>query len=92
MTSVEVMQWVDGNDIAGAVAELFAADPTIARGRCLSCGQESMLAQARVYNRAPGMVARCPACEAVLLRLVRAPGRAWLDLRGLDCLEFTLPE
>ena len=92
MTNVEVMEWVDGNDIAGAVQELFAGDPTIARGRCLSCGQESMLAQARVYTRAPGLVARCPACEAVLLRLVRAPGRAWLDIRGLDCLEFMLPE
>ena len=92
MTSVDAMQWVDGNDIAGAVRELFASDPTVARGRCLGCGQESMLAQARVYTRAPGLVARCPACDAVLLRLVQAPGRAWLDLRGLDCLEFSLPD
>jgi hypothetical protein len=28
----------------------------------------------------------------VLVRLVRAPGRAWLDLRGLTCLEIALPE
>jgi hypothetical protein len=92
MTNVDVMQWVDGNDMAGAVRELFAAEPTLARGRCAGCGQQSMLAQARVYNRAPGLVARCPACEAVLMRLVRAPGRAWLDLRGMDFLEFTLPD
>ncbi|HEY7223807.1 MAG TPA: DUF6510 family protein [Micromonosporaceae bacterium] len=87
----DVMQWVDGNDLAGAVRELFATDLTVARGRCAACGREGMVAEAHVYNRAPGLVARCPACEAVLLRLVRAPDRAWLDLRGMSCLEFPLP-
>jgi hypothetical protein len=28
----------------------------------------------------------------VLMRLVRAPGRAWLDLRGLSYLELALPD
>jgi hypothetical protein len=28
----------------------------------------------------------------VLLRLVRGPGRAWLDLRGVTYLEFALPD
>ena len=40
---------------------------------------------------APGMVARCPGCGAVMLRLARGPGRAWLDLRGITCLQLTLP-
>jgi hypothetical protein len=85
------MDWVDGNDLAGAVQELFAADLTVARGRCAECGREAMVAEAHVYNRAPGLVARCPGCEAVLMRLVRAPDRAWLDLRGVSSLEFRLP-
>ena len=85
-------EWVDGNDLAGAVRELFAADVTMARGRCIACGREGLLAEAHVYNRAPGLVARCPACEAVLMRLVRAPGRAWLDLRGVSHMEFALPD
>jgi hypothetical protein len=34
------------------------------------------------------MVARCTNCDAVLLRLVTAPGRAWLDVRGLTYLQL----
>jgi hypothetical protein len=34
------------------------------------------------------VVARCPACDQVLLRLVRGSGRAWLDLRGLVYLQL----
>jgi hypothetical protein len=84
--------WVDGNELAGGMRELFGADVTVARGRCAECGRESMVAEVRVYAQAPGAVARCPGCDAVLLRLVRAPGRAWLDLRGLNYLEFALPD
>ena len=84
-------EWVDGNDLAGAVREVFAADLTVARGRCASCGREAMVGEARVYNRAPGLVARCAGCDEVLMRLVRGPDRAWLDMRGLSYLEFALP-
>jgi hypothetical protein len=87
----DVMEWVDGNDIAGAARELFAVDLTTARGRCAHCGREAMVAEAHVYNRAPGLVVRCSGCGAVLMRLVRAPDRAWLDLRGLAYLEVALP-
>jgi hypothetical protein len=41
-----------------------------------------------VYVQAPGSVARCPGCDAVLLRVVRSEGRIWLDLRGVSCLEL----
>lgn len=85
------MDWVDGNDIAGAAQELFALDLTMARGRCAACGREAMVAEARVFNRAPGLVARCAGCESVLMRLVRSPDRAWLDLRGLEYLQFAMP-
>jgi uncharacterized protein DUF6510 len=37
-------------------------------------------------------VARCVGCDSVVMRLVRAPGRAWLDLRGMSYLEFALPD
>jgi hypothetical protein len=84
--------WVDGNELAGGMRELFGADVTVARGRCVECGREGMVAETRVYIQAPGAVARCPGCDSVLLRLVRAPGRAWLDLRGLSYLEFAMPD
>jgi hypothetical protein len=38
------------------------------------------------------VVARCPVCDRVLLRLVRDRGRAWLDLRGLTYLQLPVPE
>jgi hypothetical protein len=50
------------------------------------------MAEVRVFDHAPGVVARCPVCDQVLLRLVRGPGRAWLDLRGLTYLQFPAPD
>lgn len=87
----DVLEWVDGNDIAGPARELFAVDLTVARGKCVNCGREAMVAEAHVYNRAPGLVVRCSGCESVLMRLVRAPDRVWLDLRGLAYLEIPMP-
>jgi hypothetical protein len=82
---------VDGNMLAGMLRELFTVDVTTATGECVSCGTSSAIAQAHVYPAGLGMVARCPACGEVVLRLVRGPGRAWLDLRGITCLELALP-
>ena len=86
------MSFVDGNELAGAFRELFAVDVTTARGACVACGLTGEVAQAHVYDRGPGLVARCRGCDAVLVRLVRAADRAWLDLRGVTCLEFALPD
>jgi len=46
----------------------------------------------KAWNHAPGVVARCPVCDQVLLRLVRGPGRARLDLRGLTYLQLPVPD
>jgi Family of unknown function (DUF6510) len=85
------VNFVDGNDLAGPMREVFAVDMTVARGRCGSCGRTGVLAEARVYDRAPGLVARCSSCEEVLMRVVRGPDRMWLDLRGVTVLEIPLP-
>lgn len=82
---------VDGNMLAGTLGELFTVDVTTAIGRCVSCGNSGTIAQARVYPDAPGLVGRCPACGGVLFRLVRGPDRAWLDLRGITCLQLAMP-
>jgi Family of unknown function (DUF6510) len=81
---------LDGNVLAGALREVFAVDVTTARGQCAHCGQVNVLGQVAVYAEAPGAVARCPGCDAVVLRLVRGPDRVWLDLRGVVCLEVYL--
>ena len=83
---------LDGNVLGGELGELFTVDITAATGRCASCGAVSAIAQTRVYTQAPGVVARCPGCAGVMLRLVRGPGRAWLDLRGITCLQVALPD
>jgi len=82
---------LDGNMLAGALGELFAVDLTTAVGRCASCGTSAVIAQAHVYPGGPGLVARCPVCAEVVLRLVRGPDRAWLDLRGVTCLQLAVP-
>lgn len=86
-----IEQYTDGNSLAGPLAEIFAVDVTAATGRCVSCGATSPLAGLRVYDHAPGLVARCPNCTEVVLRLVRAPGTAWLDLRGVWSLRVPMP-
>jgi Family of unknown function (DUF6510) len=84
--------WTDGNALAGPVGDLFRVDLSIAIGRCTGCGRTGAMAEVRVFDHAPGVVARCPACDQVLLRLVRGPGRAWLDLRGLSYLQLPLQD
>ena len=78
---------IDGNALAGPLRELFAVELTAAHGTCAGCGQVAALAEAVVYSRAPGAVARCRNCEAVLFRVVSGPDRTWLDLRGLAAIE-----
>lgn len=83
------MTFVDGNALAGPLREIFAVDVTVATSRCVSCGQSGPVAALRVFAHAPGLVARCPGCDAVVLRVVRTPDRAWLDLRG--CVGLQIP-
>ena len=78
---------LDGNAVAGLLAEVFAAEMTIARGTCDGCGAVEPLGAVRVY-RAAGFVLRCPHCESVVAKLVTDGSRAWIDLRGLRTLEL----
>jgi len=82
--------YTDGNALAGPLMEIFAVDMSTASGRCAHCGLAGPVARLRVYDHAPGLVARCPSCDEVNMRVVRAPDRAWLDLRGVVALEIPL--
>jgi len=81
---------VDGNVLAGPLGEIFAVDVTVSVSRCGGCGQEGTVAQLVVYGPDPGWVGRCPGCSAVVLRVVRAPDEAWLDLSGCAALRLRL--
>jgi hypothetical protein len=84
--------WSDGTALAGPLHDLVRVDVTTAIGRCGNCGRTAPMAEVRVFDHAPGVVARCPACEQVLLRLVRGPGRDWLGPRGPTYLQLPVPE
>lgn len=78
------MEALDGNAIAGALYEVFGVEMTAETGVCRSCGTPSLVAELRVYTRAPGAVARCPRCDAVMLVLVEVRGTTRLHADGVD--------
>lgn len=87
----ETTDALDGNAAAGALSELFAIETTLAVTTCATCGDTRHLGELRAYLQAPGLVLRCASCSAVQVRLVRAPDRAWLDLRGIQVLQIEMP-
>jgi hypothetical protein len=78
---------LDGNVLAGPLSELFRDDMTTATARCGHCGVIGVLAEALVYDAAPGWCVRCHACEDVLMVLVWAGDRLRIDMRGITALE-----
>ena len=54
------MDALDGNAIAGALFEHFGHEMTMAQVRSSDCETTSLMAELRVYMKAPGAVARCP--------------------------------
>jgi len=79
---------LDGNAAAGALAEVFAPEMTVAVTTCATCGDSRAVGELHADLKAPGLVLRCAACNAVQARLVRSDGRAWLDLRGIRVLAW----
>jgi len=92
MSVPDTPRYEDGNALAGPLREIFAVDVTAAVSQCATCRLAGPVATLRVYRHAPGMVARCPGCDEVVLRLVRTPDAGWLDLRGAINLRIPLPE
>ena len=80
--------YLDGNAAAGELSKIFAMDVTGAEGQCAHCGVTRPFAEAHLYMQCPGLVARCPDCDEVLLRLAVVHQRAMLDLCGMKFLSF----
>ncbi|MGI9556874.1 MAG: DUF6510 family protein [Solirubrobacterales bacterium] len=79
---------LDGNAAAGVLSEVFAAEMTVAIETCAHCGATNPIGAAHVYSDAPGVVIRCPACEAILVCIVRTPERTLIDVSGVARLEI----
>jgi uncharacterized protein DUF6510 len=80
---------LDGNAAAGTLREVFGLEVTAALGTCDACGAAGAVAELMLYSHAPGLVFRCPHCDAVVLRIVTDGTRYWLDARGLRSLQLS---
>jgi hypothetical protein len=81
------MNRLDGNAIAGAMFDVFGQEMTTAVGTCGGCGWVGPLAEVAVYLLTPGVVARCPHCDRVLMVIVDRRGMACVELAGFASLD-----
>jgi hypothetical protein len=79
---------LDGNAAAGILHAVYGAEMTTAVGTCDGCATAGPVGAVRLY-RSAGLVLRCPRCDAVLMKVVTAGERVWVDARGLRSLELT---
>jgi hypothetical protein len=79
---------LDGNAAAGLLAEIFPFEMTSAQSECAGCGQVRALGALMLYGGEMGAVLRCPSCDGVQIRIVRARGRYLLDMRGVTLLQI----
>jgi Family of unknown function (DUF6510) len=77
---------LDGNAIAGLLAEAFGSDMTTAERDCPACGDHSALGAHRAYIGA-GVVMRCPGCDRLTVRIATLRDRHIVHVTGSLTLE-----
>jgi hypothetical protein len=78
---------VDGNAVAGDMADLFGFEMTAAVHRCAHCGNVGQMGTLLAWTQGPGVTLRCCICRDVVMRIVRTPTRTLIDLSGAAYLE-----
>ena len=73
---------LDGNSVAGLLAEVFGREMTDSPCQCAHCGAVGEVATLLAFTHAPGVVLRCPRCEQVVLRMVTTADVIYLDGQG----------
>jgi Family of unknown function (DUF6510) len=73
---------LDGNAIAGQLLEIFGRDMTTAFAKCAGCASDTAMGALMAFTQGPGVVLRCPACQAAVARIVETPAALYLDARG----------
>jgi hypothetical protein len=81
------MERLDGNAIASTLLDVFGREMTTAVGTCAGCGRTGPLAEVAVFLITPGVVARCPKCDNLLIVIVDRRGTACVELAGFAALE-----
>ncbi len=81
---------LDGNAAGGILQEIFPFEMTLVQATCTGCGATDAIGALAVYMHGMGTVVRCPSCDNVLIRVVHAKGRYWLDMRGVRVLQISV--
>jgi len=79
--------WLDGNGVAGLLAEVLGAEVTAVVRACGTCATAAPVGAHRAYVSA-GVVLRCPGCGDVAVRIARLPGRDVVQIRGSWSVEL----
>ncbi len=79
-------QHIDGNGIAGLLAEITGAEMTAVLRTCQSCGDRWPIGEHRSY-RSAGVVLRCPDCQNVAVVIGVQEQRFVVEWRGTYELE-----
>src|ERR1700688_2667800 len=73
---------LDGNAVAGQLQEIFGRDMTTAVARCAVCAGDAQMGAFMAFTHGPGVVLRCPRCQAAIARIVETDTAIYLDARG----------
>jgi Family of unknown function (DUF6510) len=77
------MTALDGNAVAGVLADVFGREMTTADYTCGQCGRTGLVAELAVYAAGPGIVGRCRSCDGLLLMITERRGLYCVDASGL---------
>jgi hypothetical protein len=77
------MDTLDGNALAGLLAEVFGGEMTSAVITCRTCGFTAVIAETVVYPRLPGAVVRCRNCTGLLMVITQNRGVNCVDMLGM---------
>lgn len=80
---------LDANAIAGLLYDVFGVEMTASPTECANCGNEDEIGALLAFTQGPGIVLRCPACEKVVMRIVRTEDAIYLDARGAVYLRLS---
>jgi hypothetical protein len=80
---------VDGNAVAGQLLDVFGRDMTMAMARCAACASEAPMGTLMAFTHSPGVVLRCPTCQAAVARIVETPAAIYIEARGATFLRLS---
>ncbi len=81
---------LDGNALGGLLNEIFSMEMTTVPAQCNHCGTQGELGSLRAFMHGSDAVLRCPFCDGIIMRIVKAPEAIYLDMRGATYLRLAI--